>query len=371
MSEIIYAKNTDALPFGVIEINRNRQIIYCNQYVLNLLSITSDEATKNSFDTLFTQASKIFINSYVFPILINEANANEIQLTLRINKQTTIHIVANIVLLEDGGSIWSFLPCENRNQLYDELIRARDTLSEQTQQLKDVNEQLEQKKEELEIFCYSLSHDFSGPLRRVNQFIDITISKLGDNDAQPNDAHKWLDIAKSQVELLTGLIDGLVEFITVENSDTNLRLIDLNDVIDIAVGLSVDQHHDDFDLRKDALPTIHGDKTQLQIIFKNLIGNGIKYNQHKPKITITADTISRQGYTIINIQDNGIGISTMSLDSIFDPFKRLHSDREYSGSGLGLSIVRKLMDKHHGDIKVTSIEGKGSMFSLAFPDALG
>ena len=369
MTKVVHSKNTDKLPFGVLEIDNNRKVIYCNEYALNTLSKHQNDIVEQPLELLFTPASKIFSDCYVFPMLLENSEAKEVQLTLRVDDQKNVPVVANVSLEDNGSSIWSFMPCENRNKLYDELLDARDTLSVQANELKAANESLQLKKEDLEIFCRSLSHDFTGPIRRVNQFIQLSIADLKDDNSDSVNAIKWLDMAQSQTDSLEELTKGLISFLTADDSKTEFSTMDLNEVVSVAVSLSVDQKENPVDIQYESLPKIRGDKTQLQLIFKNLIGNAIKYNKNKPKIIITCDSISKEGYEIIKIKDNGIGMSSQYLETIFEPFKRLHGDREYSGSGLGLSIVRKLVDKHKAYIDVESIEGEGSIFLLAFPVA--
>jgi light-regulated signal transduction histidine kinase (bacteriophytochrome) len=111
----------------------------------------------------------------------------------------------------------------------------------------------------------------------------------------------------------------------------------------------------------DPLPTVNGDEKLLVMLFQNLIGNGIKYNDKKsPKIHISA--LKENNQYVISVKDNGIGIKPEHLERIFTIFQRLHGKEEYDGTGIGLSIAQKIVHQHHGEIWAESEPGKGSTF---------
>jgi signal transduction histidine kinase len=110
-----------------------------------------------------------------------------------------------------------------------------------------------------------------------------------------------------------------------------------------------------------------GNSTQLLIVFKNLIGNAIKYTERYPEIAITCTHPTKTRYIIIAIRDNGIGMPAENLNKIFEPFSGLHGASEYNSSGLELNIVKKLVSNHNGDITVKSTQGEGSTFYVELP----
>jgi signal transduction histidine kinase len=112
------------------------------------------------------------------------------------------------------------------------------------------------------------------------------------------------------------------------------------------------------------MPVVMGNEHYLSQVFYNLIGNGIKFNQQQPEIHINADVVD--GYTWVQVADNGIGMKEENYEKIFESFQRLHGKAEYPGTGLGLSITKKIVELHGGIIKVASIEGEGTMFSMRF-----
>jgi light-regulated signal transduction histidine kinase (bacteriophytochrome) len=116
------------------------------------------------------------------------------------------------------------------------------------------------------------------------------------------------------------------------------------------------------------LPEINGDRTQLVQLLLNLIGNGIKYCRDRtPSVHLSARRGEREW--VFSVTDNGIGIDARYFDKIFEVFKRLHTQVEYSGTGIGLSVCRRVVDRHGGKIWLTSVPGEGSIFSFTIPDS--
>jgi len=259
------------------------------------------------------------------------------------------------------------MACDNRNKLYDELLSTRDTLSEQARKLTALNEQIQREHQDLQVFSHSLSHDFSAPIRQANQAISLVIGDLGSKGFETTQEQNLLLEATKRLTTLTELIKGLLEFLTADASDQEHTSVDLNDVMAVAIDLQTVQGEQAVNVKMDALPSVLGNKSQLQLIFKNLIGNSVKYNENIPEIVITHTPSKADHCNTIAIKDNGIGMHQEHLNSIFEPFKRLHGQGKYQGSGLGLSIVQKLVHKHNGDITVKSTPGKGSVFTLTFP----
>lgn len=359
--------NTDRLPCGVLEISEERVILQCNHYALKTLGLSVETAIGQRIEDIVSAASNIFVDSYVYPLLHEDSKAEELQLVLKSKGGTNVPIVANIILENDGSSVWTFMPCHNRDKLYEELISARDELNNKAKELVDLNYQISLEHEDLKVFTRSLSHDFKAPIRRAWQFIEMVMEDLGEKNLDIDDELDMLNSVTLNMGSLMALIDGLLEFLIADAFELNGQLVDLNDVVNQAISLSEGQDKPSVTIEKATLPTISGSSAQLQVLFKNLIGNAIKYTNKPPLVRITSDTDVQKNHHKIFIKDNGIGMSPEQLQRIFEPFSRLHSEKEFSGSGLGLSIVRKLVAKHKGEITVQSHPGEGSTFCLTFP----
>ena len=168
---------------------------------------------------------------------------------------------------------------------------------------------------------------------------------------------------------LQALVQGLIEFAKYGNIEHNFVPLSLEKIRDAALyNLEMSLEEANAKVNSDTLPTVLGDEVTLTSLMQNLISNGIKFRgEVEPEIHITAkpDGSSWQ----ISISDNGIGIEAKNIDRLFVPFRRLHAQREYEGSGIGLATCRRIVDQHGGRIWVDSEQGKGSTFHFTLPAA--
>lgn len=357
----------DRLPCGVIEVSKKREILNCNQHVATMLDMSRDRLFGQRLDSVMSAASKIFIDSYIYPLLLEESFAQEVQLLLRSSGGKRIPAVVNITIEDGGASLWTFMACENRDKLYEELLSTRDTLSENTEELQKLYDQIQSEHDDMQVFCRSLSHDFIAPVRRAKQMIGLVIEDLEEKNLPVDEELKNLSSTTGNLDSLLMLIDGLLEFLRADSDVQYEHIVDLNDVVAESVRLNEEQWKGSVVVSIDELPTIAGSAAQLQVLFKNLIANAIKYCDTQSEIKITCDSTTQVDRHIISVHDNGIGMSSKYLEKIFEPFSRLHAQGEYTGSGLGLSIVKKMVSKHNADISVESVVGEGSTFSISFP----
>lgn len=184
------------------------------------------------------------------------------------------------------------------------------------------------------------------------------------------DEFELLEKAQSNSDMLLKMINGLVDYLVADVAVPLDEVIDVNDVNDIvSTVLAMREQQGSVSPKVHWLsqPKFRGSNTQMQVVFKNLIENAIKYNENDPEITISHEEDSMSDRVTISNKDNGIGMSEAYLDKIFTPFTRLNTAAEYEGSGLGLSIVRKMVLNHDGDISVESTPGCGSTFYVSLP----
>lgn len=358
----------DLIPCGVIKVDSDRQVLSANQYALNLLSIESAAIVEGlNLADLITFASRIFLDSYVYPMLLNGEKASEIQVSLRSITGESVPIVANIQMSPDKSTYWTFMSCSNRDQLFNELLSARETLQAQAQALTRYNSQIQERQSDLQVFCHSLSHDFSGPLRNIHRLIEFALEELQQGGKNSPEVIKMLSLAQKGSETLMEMLDGLVDYMVADVSVTQNEEVNLPDIISTVLALCEQQDVAVPKVQFGSLPTLFGSKAQIQVLFKNLIENAIKYNDNEPEVNITHSEDAAAGRVIIAIQDNGIGMSKSDLERIFTPFTRLYGAARYTGSGLGLSIARKMVMNHGGEIRVDSTPGSGSTFYVSLP----
>ncbi|MFK7978438.1 MAG: ATP-binding protein [Saprospiraceae bacterium] len=240
-------------------------------------------------------------------------------------------------------------------------------LKQATTQLQQYNQALKQKNTELERFVYIASHDLKTPLLNVICFLDL-MQKHTDKHYQDADLQEYLAFATTGAKQMNHIIEDVLEFSQLNTEKFSPSVsVNLNEVVQkVCQSLRVVIKEKNADFQIHDLPTILGIPSQMKQLFQNLIENGIKYNNNE-RPTITIKSIIQKEHFQIIVTDNGIGINERYKESIFEMFKRLHTAREYEGTGIGLAICKKIMTQYRGEIQLESEEGKGSQFVLSFP----
>lgn len=222
---------------------------------------------------------------------------------------------------------------------------------------------------ELEQFAYVASHDLQEPLRMIVSYMQLLDKKYhGQLDA---DAHEYIAFAVAGAKRMQALINDLLTYSRVGTAAARLQPTDSAAVARTALrSLRVAIEDSHADIRYGELPMVLGDAAQLTQLFQNLIGNAIKFRGDRtPVIVVSAEADGP--FWRFSIQDNGIGISREYFDRIFVMFQRLHSRGAYEGTGIGLAICKKIVERHGGRIWVESEPGQGSVFSFTLPQAGG
>ncbi|MEI6945681.1 PAS domain S-box protein [Paraflavisolibacter sp. H34] len=248
--------------------------------------------------------------------------------------------------------------------------KEKETLALLEQKVKERTAELEKRNYELLQFASVASHDLKEPVRKITLFSKLLTEKL-----QPSlDARtlRQLDTITSSAQRMTRLIDDLLNFSRLSQNRLSFEPVDLNAVLgQIAEDLEVLIQEKGACVHWDPLPTVEGIPLQLGQVFQNLISNSLKFcpEGRKPLVTIKTEEISENGEKSYRIlyQDNGIGFDPEQAEKIFEIFFRLHSRDQYEGTGVGLAIVKKIVEMHQGSIKATAVRHQGARFELVFP----
>jgi PAS domain S-box-containing protein len=243
-------------------------------------------------------------------------------------------------------------------RLFTERKHAEEALKEKTEELARSNRDLEQ-------FAYVASHDLQEPLRMVTSYVQLLAKRY--KGKLDSDADEFIGFAEDGAIRMCKLINDLLTYSLVGTRGKELEPTDCKTVLDQSLNnLKVAIEENGAVVTHDPLPTVMADRPQLGQLFQNLIGNAIKFRSNEPPRVHVSASRNGNGW-IFSVRDNGIGITAEYSKSIFIIFQRLHSRQEYAGTGIGLAICKKIVERHGGHIWVESEVGKGATFYFTLP----
>ncbi len=404
----LFTELTDSLSFGIIALRVKKE----RQQAESALKLSEDKFSKafyhspiaksiitlaeadyvdvnHSFQQLFGYSreellksrelkSKIWQNIADFQQMLEQLQSQghlkdyEVQLQNYDHEKIIGCISAQIIQVEDQLCVLSVIDniTERRraeliilrlNEELEKRVLARTgELTQATEQLQMLNQELQRSNQSLEQFAYVASHDLQEPLRAITGYTQLLMSEYGDRFDQT--AQSYADFIIDGAQRMQQLIQDLLRYSRVGTRGKEFTLIDGNIVIkEVLRNLHMAIAQSQALIKVEPLPTLKADQSQLVQLFQNLIGNAIKFcHQDYPHISIRVT--QRETDFLFQVEDNGIGIKPQYLDRIFDLFKRLHTRREYPGTGIGLAICKKIVARHGGEIWAESTPSIGTTF---------
>lgn len=255
------------------------------------------------------------------------------------------------------------------NENLQQEIEMRTQLEQKTRK---AAEELKRSNLELEQFASVASHDLQEPLRKIQAFSDRLVMKY--REALDDNAQEYIDRIQTSATRMRALIDDLLTYSRVSSRGKPFSMVDLNVVLlGVLSDLEVRLQETRGTVKYDLLPVIEADEPQMKQLFLNLIGNALKF--HRPgvppeihiRLAETDNILDEPIDMTLEFKDNGVGFEMQYADRIFQLFQRLHGRNEYDGTGMGLAICKKIVERHHGSIRVQSSPGSGSTFSIVIP----
>ncbi|PAU92746.1 hypothetical protein CK503_15390 [Aliifodinibius salipaludis] len=254
---------------------------------------------------------------------------------------------------ETGLSVY-FRDITERKENHEQLKRLNQELEERAKELAATNEELEQ-------FAYVASHDLQEPLRMVSSFLDRLEQKY--SNQLDDKAQQYINFAVDGAHRMRRIILDLLNYSRMDQNNFAREQVNVNDLLQEILKLEhTTIKENNANIVFDNLPVIEASKTPMQQVFQNLINNAIKYHKPGTKPIVKIESKEADNYWEFSVTDNGIGIRDEFQDTIFTIFQRLHTQNEYPGTGIGLSVSKKIIEKHGGKIWVKSEIGEGSTF---------
>jgi signal transduction histidine kinase len=251
--------------------------------------------------------------------------------------------------------------------------RAEKILGNLNDELESTVSKLEEANQDMKDFVYIASHDLRQPLRAITSFGQLLERSIGGSLDEENKEN--LGFMIDGALRMNQMIEDLLVYSRVTTKEIKFEAIDLNEVVEqleqIEVAAALSEADGTIEV-PEALPTVKVNRGQISQLLQNFIANGLKYLAEgvKPSIVVTSEETG-DGKVKIMVTDNGIGIDDKYKGEVFKMFRRLHSRSEYEGTGIGLAVCKKIVDRHNGQIGVESEVGKGSTFWFTVPVAMG
>lgn len=257
-----------------------------------------------------------------------------------------------------------------RREVEESENRYRELSATLEQQVNTRTRELKRSNDDLQQFAHVASHDLKEPVRKIKTFTSRLEKQLQDRLDEP--ATRFIERIHAAADRMSTMIDGVLMYSSINSGKQQAELIDLNEVIrNIEADIEVSLEKSGGTIRYRGLPSLEGASVLLYQLFYNLINNSIKFAKADvpPQIDISAEIVEEQGRNVarITLEDNGIGFEPEMAGKIFDTFTRLNSKDKYEGTGLGLSLCKKIAERHDGSIAATGGAGKGARFIVTLP----
>jgi PAS domain S-box-containing protein len=348
-----YIDLADAIPHMVITIQNDGKLEHCNQYWYEYTGLDIDDKSMPWEMVVYPQDVKKLLVLWIR----RKRNLDNFQMEARIRQK-------------DGVYKWHlvrFVSEMREDEIIGWIITATDidNIKKAEKKFRLLSKELDRSNKELEQFAFVASHDLQEPLKIISSYLDLISFKY--KEKLDEKALSFIKAAQEGSHRSQRLIRDLLEFARVGIKQKTFSEVDFNQVFNQAKNnLLITIKDKEAEIICDSLPTLLADQMQMVQLFQNVLANAMKYCDNKPKIIIEAKESDEEW--IFSIKDNGIGIDKQYYDKIFIIFQRLHLMKEYEGTGMGLAICKKIIERHHGRIWVDSTPGEGSIFHFSLPE---
>lgn len=308
---------------------------------------------------IFHYSLLVFLGCLALTYLLSEAYLEQLNGIDKVFARPLILAIGSLFSIASGLLMWSL---ESRDQFLEREVQKR------TLELESKNKELSEKNREIENFIHIVSHDLKAPLVSIQGFASILKGELG-NVLQGTNADYFNRIV-SNAKQMSVLLQDLLEFSRIGRIEDEAEEVDLNSLFrEILAELKPEIDRKKVRVENsENFPKLKGSRKRLHQIFSNLIGNSVKYASKKesPSISLRLDHEDAR-FVEVSIRDNGIGIPKEAHEKVFQIFQRFHPNSGVEGTGVGLSIVKKIVETYGGKVWFESEPGRGTIFFVAWP----
>ena len=355
----------DNAPCGYHTCDEDAIFLSINRTELQWLGYTEEELVgKTSLLDLVTPRSRAqFIEGLV--ALKDKGLVSDVELELRRKDGSTFYVSVSATASFDAQGKY----VHSRSTLFDvtERQKARVEIEHLNAKLRAHANELETANRELESFSYTVSHDLRAPLRAINGFATILQEDFG--KALHGEGSRLLGVIRDSAQRMGGLIDDLLAFSRLGRAPLHRVAVDMRDLVEEVVAeIAQNEGLGKASLHIGPLPPAYGDRSLLRQVWSNLVQNGLKYSARTDAPNISIDGEIREREMVYRVADNGVGFDMRFYDKLFGVFQRLHDESQnFPGTGVGLAIVHRIVERHGGRVWAEGEPGKGARFYFGLP----
>ncbi len=368
-------------PLPLIVISKDKRILIWNRSAANIFGWTFVEIN-NGFNPLYDDEN-IEEWDQIVSNLVNDSDLYIFETRKKSKEGRLIDLKCWVTIIHNPTEqnkeyLFIFDDITERKQVADELLKLNEELenrvSERTMEVAKLNNslteraaQLEILNSELESFTYSVSHDLKAPLRSIQGFSDIILQEYSSDFNE--EVARLFQIIRKNAWRMDQLIKDLLDLSRISRVNLKCNKIDMDSLVtDILKSDFSNTVVDRINIQREPLLEASGDLVLIRQVWVNLISNAIKYSHKQENPTISISSRKDTGFIEYNVKDNGVGFNPEYIGKLFNLFQRLHSDKEFEGTGVGLAIVKRIIKRHNGDVWAEGEEGKGATFHFTLPE---
>jgi PAS domain S-box-containing protein len=355
-SETRYRLLVEQAPLGIAIIDHRGFIDQANPAACEMLGYSHDELIGRDPLTIMDSAEHAQARQEFSPLQVGETL--NIELTMIRKDGVRLPVMGSTRQMPDGRYQYIFQDISERKQAEEEVRALNEQLDKR---VRERTAELETANKELESFSYSVSHDLRAPLRAINGFSNLLISDYADKLS--GEALMYLDKVKENANKMALLIDDLLTFSRLSRNPLKKRRVDLRGlVVQVIEELHAEAGEREIKWQIGDLAPCQADPALLKQVYANLIGNALKYTRPRPVPVIEIGSRMLRGQTVYFVRDNGVGFDMKYAGNLFGVFQRLHSEADFEGTGIGLAIVQRIVNRHGGRIWAESEVDQGATF---------